>query len=70
MSSNGFYLWYLDAVSSYQVRKMWDSHNLIQFDVSILFAEKTLHFCQYLVFVAKIYDDASLATLTYTNDSI
>ena len=55
---NGFYLWYLDA--SYQVRKMWDSH---QFDVSFLFAEKMLHFCQDLVFVAKIYD-ASLATLT------
>ena len=59
----GFYLWYVDAFSSYQVRKMWDSHNLIRFDVSFLFAEKALHFCQYLVFVAKIYD-ASLATLT------
>ena len=44
---------------------MWDldNFNLIRFVVSFLFAEKALHFCQYLVFVAKIYD-ASLATLT------
>ena len=40
-----------------------------QFDVSFLFAE-TLHLYKYLVLVANIYDEAGLATLSHTNDSI